>query len=286
MGTYVNITVIGEEKHVAEEAVSNAFREMHRLISIFNRYDEFSQVGRLNRQGVLFNPAPELLEVLRKADYYWKVSNGAFDVTVAPVIDLIRESFSMDKEPTHLEISKVLSLVDFSKVRVGNGYISFALRDMKITLDGLAKGFIVDRAVEVLEGEGITCALVDAGGDIRALSDESKEWRIGIRDPSEKKGIIAKGLMRNGAIATSGDYEVYFDNDRLYTHLVNPKTGRSPRRLASVTVEADTCVDADAASTACFILGDKAPAMLEKTKLKGLIITREGEILSHSLSWM
>ncbi len=283
MGTYVTVSVVGDEKEKAENAVAGAFREMNRLVRVLNRYDANSQVGILNSLGVLLDPAPELREVLGKAMYYSQVSGGAFDVTVAPLLELYRESFSARRTPAPEEVQGKLRLVDYRNVVVDEEMIYFRSRQMRITLDGIAKGYVVDKAAEVMERMGVSHALIDAGGDIRAVGGkyDASPWSIGIRHPEEKDRLVAYYGLADGAIATSGGYEVYFDDAKLYTHLINPKTGYSPRHALSVTAAAGECMDADAVSTACFVLGrEEGLALMRNLGFKGLIVTEDGSIIN------
>jgi thiamine biosynthesis lipoprotein len=284
MGTYVTISVLSQDTEKAGRVITRAYREMNRLVRLLSRYDASSQVSRLNSAGVLVAPAPEFREVLGKALYYSRASKGAFDVTVAPLLDLYRESFSRDRVPTPEEIKERLRLVDYRRVSMEQGLVYFDREGMQITLDGVAKGYIVDKAVEVLEREGIAHALVDAGGDIRAVGGKyrGKSWRIGVRHPVKKNKPLAYYSLNNEAIATSGGYEVYFDDEKLFTHIIDPKTGYSPSYALSVTVAAKECADADAVSTACFVMDRReGPALMRGLGTKGLIVTKDGEVVSH-----
>lgn len=283
MGTYVTVSFMGEDRAKAERAVAEAFREMNRLIRLLSRYDANSQVGILNSAGVLMDPAPELREVLGKALYYSQVTGGAFDATVAPLLDLYRESFSAGRPPTPVEVEERLRLVDYRGVAVDERMIYFRSRHMRITLDGIAKGYIVDKAAEVMERMGISHALIDAGGDIRAVGGKTgaSPWSIGIRHPEEKDRLVAYYGLTDKAVATSGGYEVYFDDAKLYTHLINPLTGYSPRHALSVTAVAEECADADAVSTACFVMGlEDGLELMRSLGIQGLIVAEDGSIIN------
>lgn len=279
MGTYVTISVMDRDREKALSAIAEAYREMDRVIMLLSRYDATSQVSRLNTSGVLINPAPELVEVLRRALYYSRVSEGAFDVTIAPLLDLYRKAFSTGRPPSSEDIKEKLALIDYRNIAVGEGMIYFTKKETQITLDGIAKGYIVDRAAEALWERDISHALIDAGGDIRAIGGKSNSasWRVGIRDPARKDAVVAYYPLRDGSIATSGGYEVYFDKARLYTHIINPRTGYSPGFSLSATAAAKTCMDADALSTTCFTMEEKdALALLRRLGAHGLIVTGEG----------
>ena len=140
-------------------------------------------------------------------------------------------------------------------VRHGRGEIRFAREGMGITLDGIAKGYIVDRAVSLLESRGIKHALINAGGDIRALGDKGRgrPWKIAIHNPAHKNRVMHTISLKGRAVATSGDYENYFDPAKKFHHIVDPETGLSPQKFASVSVLAPSLAVADALATAAFI---------------------------------
>jgi thiamine biosynthesis lipoprotein len=130
---------------------------------------------------------------------------------------------------------------------------------MGITLDGIAKGYIVDRAAEILSRHGIGNHLINAGGDIRTsgAAAKGKPWTIAVQDPAKGREYPAVITMTSGAIATSGNYEVFYDNEKMFHHIIDSRTGYSPEQTTSVTVQAPTVMDADALSTSVFVM---APA--------------------------
>jgi thiamine biosynthesis lipoprotein len=257
MGTFAAITAMHPSRTEADDAIGKAFEEMDRVSRLLNRYQSASAIGTLNKEGHLADMPPEVSEVIARALYFHKASNGAFDMTVKPLVDLYKEHFAAHKRPpSEAEVTKVLDLVDASAVRFDGRTIRFTKEGMGITLDGIAKGYIIDRGAKTLEREGIKHALINAGGDIRAIGGkESKTpWKVAIQNPEKEGPYVDTITMVNGAIATSGNYEIYFDEEKLYHHIVDPKTGRSPLGSASVTVLASNVMDADALSTAVFVL--------------------------------
>lgn len=257
MGTFAAITAMHPSRTEADDAIGKAFEEMDRVSRLLNRYQSASAIGTLNKEGYLSDMPSEVSEVIARALHFHKASSGAFDMTVKPLVDLYKEHFAAHKSPpSEAEVAKVLELVDASAVRFDGRTIRFAKEGMGITLDGIAKGYIIDCGAETLERHGIKHALINAGGDIRAIGGkESKTpWKVAIQDPDKEGPYVDTITMVNGAIATSGNYEIYFDEEKLYHHIVDPKTGRSPLQSASVTVMASNVMDADALSTAVFVL--------------------------------
>ena len=146
---------------------------------------------------------------------------------------------------------------------------------MGITLDGIAKGYIVDKTAELIKNMGIKYALINAGGDIRVIGN--KYFKIAIRDSFKPSDYVEIINLKDAAIATSGNYERYFDKEKKFFHIINPKTGESPLKLSSVSVIAKTVTDADAISTAAFTFSPLlAKRFIESTNNSALIITRNG----------
>tara|TARA_Y100000310_G_scaffold339022_1_gene430398 strand:+ start:25826 stop:26770 length:945 start_codon:yes stop_codon:yes gene_type:complete len=281
MGTIVTITVIGEDS----AAIELAFKEIEKVESLMSRYDPDSQVSALNSEGYIENADTLLINVLRKAEYYSAISNGAFDVTVQPLLELYTESFRRKrKPPSDAEIKETLKLVDYANIMIAGDKVSFSKEGMKITLGGIAKGYAVDRAVEVLKQNGIKHALVNAGGDMRAIGSKGVEdWSIALRNPRDETDYITVIKLNDKAVATSGDYERYFI-DKSQHHIINPKTGKSALGLISVTVITDKAIDADALATSVFVLGaNKGLELIESLSgVEGLLITEEKEVIRSS----
>ncbi len=256
-GPFVTITVLDPSKDKAHEAVEKAFSEIKRLTEILNRHAEDTPIGHLNKEGVLKDVNPEIDKLLTQSEHFYRLSQGAFNITIKPILDLYVKSFNVKgKAPDIQEIKDVLRLVSAKNIYRGSGEIRFLNEGMGITLDGIAKGYIVDSAAHVLKNNlGIKHALIDAGGDIKAIGDRGrgKPWRIAIRDPKDKKKNLGVITLIDGAVATSGNYEVYFDKEKMFHHIIDPKTGHSPRSTTSVSIFAKRVMDADALSTSAFV---------------------------------
>lgn len=282
MGTLVSVTALADARARAEEAIGRAFGEMDRLIGIFSRFDSRSALTRLNEAGGIAGHPPELEHVVSCALRYHATTRGAFDVTVAPLLDLFRRRFEAPDptEPTEAEIREALELVGPERVSVGSGRMGFARSGMAITLDGIAKGYIVDAVAGQLERHGVKRYLVNAGGDIRTngRSAERRPWRVAVRHPFDD-GVFPDVIdVKRAAVATSGSYEIYFDRERRFHHIVNARTGRSPDVCAGVTVVAPTTMAADMLATAAFVLGpDEGIRLVERLRgVQCVIVTRDG----------
>ncbi len=251
MGTSITITVAQGARGLAEAAIAAAFDEMDRLIVILSRHDSHSALAVLNAEGRLGGPPPELVAVLLRALVVHRQTGGAFDPTVKPLIDALEASGGRTPD-----LTDALGRVDAARVNLSENQICFEGDGMGVTLDGVAKGYIVDRMSDALQARGASSHLINAGGDIRARRpDSERPWTIAIQDPQKRGNYPDVIRMGNGAIATSGGYERSFGADGDSHHIVDPRRGTSPREAVSVSVRADCVTDADALSTAVFVMG-------------------------------
>ncbi len=256
MGTFVDMTVMHTSRDEAENALGLAFAEVDRLCAVLTRYGNQSPVCELNAENRLAQPVSEILEVLGRSLYFHRDTNGAFDITVAPLVELFQGQFAVGKQPTEAEIEATLPRIGSERLRFANGSILLPEKGMGITLDGIAPGFIADRAAQVLAKNGIVNHLVNAGGEIRVGGSvaQGKAWTVAIQDPKKNKEFPGVISLREGAVATSGNYEIYYDREKVFHHIVNGRTGHSPQLSTSVTVMAPTAMDADILSTAVFVM--------------------------------
>ncbi len=280
MGTLVSVTVLDPSGARAQEAMDSAFAAMTRLTPLFDRHSPAGALAILNNQGSLRDLTPQLKEVLALCQQVRQATGGAFDPTVAPLVDAMAQSFQVHKRPpARAGLKAVLKAVG------GVAYDGQTLRLTKdgagLTLDGVAKGYIVDQGLAAIRATGAKHALINAGGDVGVLGDRGarRPWRVAISDPASPTRPKAVIKLTSGAVATSGDYEVYFDRERLYHHIVNPVTGRSPVSHTSASVRAPSAAMADALSTACFVMPpQRARAFLaQRQGLEGMILTRRGQ---------
>ncbi len=258
MSTRVSVAAIHHSRHLLEDAAGRAFEEMDRLIGVLNRFDSASAVGVLNSEGRLDGPPPELTQLLDRSAAVHQASGGAFDITVQPLVDLLHgsEGIADGSAPQPGAWRDALARVGADELRFSADRISFGREGMGITLDGIAKGFIVDAMAAVLEAHGIARFLIDAGGDIRTsgLREDRLGWMIAVRDP--RHGGVLPGALRvsGGAIATSGGYEARFDPDGSWHHIVSSRSGQSPTDVLSVTVAGPNVYASDALATATLLM--------------------------------
>ena len=263
MGTLVSITAIHLSRGLVEEAAGRAFEEMNRVVELLNRYDPSSAISVLNDSGNIGGPPPELSGVLRQALAYNRRSLGAFDPTVSPLVDLFRSRGGVSSggtvpstPPSPAVVRDLLELVDAGAVEIRPRSIRLGKVGMGLTLDGIAKGFVVDRMAEVLSEWGLSDYLIDAGGDIRSsgFREDGRPWQVAVQDPGKLDRFPDVFPLSGMAVATSGSYEIYFDPCRSHHHIVDSRSGASPGSSQSVSVVAPTAMEADALATSVFLM--------------------------------
>jgi thiamine biosynthesis lipoprotein len=257
MGTFVSVTALHPSRNLADEAIGAAFEQMDQRIAVFNRFDGASAVSQLNREGRLADAPPEFSRVVGRALHYYRLSHGTFDVTVKPLVDLLSRGTA---EPDEREIGELLELVGSKHIELSPHAVRFRRAGVGITLDGIAKGHIVDRIADCLDRHGLANYLVNAGGDIRTAGtrERGEPWAVAVQHPDKTGEFPDIIRLRAGAVATSGSYEIYFDRERKYHHIVNSRTGASPNVSASVSVLAPTAMAADALATSAFLMDPAA----------------------------
>lgn len=253
MGTVVTIEIISPEFSRAQAAFAAAFSEMERLAGVFDRRRPASALGMLNARGVLADAPRELRAVLDEAGRLGRATEYAFNPAVAPLVDLF--AAAGQATPDRREVAEAMALAKPDAIHMSGGTVRLGRQGMRLTLDGIAKGFIVDAASAALRDLGMDNHMVNAGGDIRVSGHAGKgaPWRIGLRHPGGNGKLLAAAPLKSGGLATSGSYERYYNASRSRHHLVSHLTGKSPE-TAGVTVRAATAMQADALATAFSLL--------------------------------
>lgn len=257
MDTYVKVIVYSDEK-TAETAINAAFARMEEIEKIASIFDSESAAFKLNQDGYLDTPSDDLLKLVSMSLDYNKLTDGSFDITVQPLLELWKGGlWKESKEVQQSRINETLGLVGSDKIAIEDNRIYFKTEGMKITLGGIAKGYAVDEALEVLRGMGIKYALVDAGGDMGTINSkpDGELWNVALVNPDETSQSLATFSFSDKAVATSGNYERYFNLEKTAHHIINPKTGYSAMECISVTIIAGSCTQADALATGVFVMG-------------------------------
>ena len=244
----------------AERALDAAFRELEEVEDLLSAYREESDISRIHASagGSRVHVDGETIRVLNEAKRVGALSGGAFDITIGPLLGLWGFGSGSYRVPGEDEVEAVLSGLagsDGIEIDGAAGTVRLAKPGMGVDLGGIAKGYGVDRAARALRENGVGSGIVNVGGDLFCLGEAPS--RIGIRHPREAGVLVARLTVANAAVATSGDYENYFEaGGRRYCHIFDARTGRPAETdIASVTVVAESCMLADAVATAVFVLG-------------------------------
>jgi thiamine biosynthesis lipoprotein len=263
MGTTVSITAFGDDPTTTRQAINEARAELQRIGREWYPWASDGELVRLNAalsQGQSVKIAPDLAQLLQRSQNYFHLSDGAFDPAIGGLVRLWGFD-SIDSLKRLLPTQKQIDVwkqshPTMADIHIEGDSVSSARHDVILDLGAIGKGYAVDRAIELLQQRGIQHAMVNAGGNLRALgNNNSRPWRVAIRDPRAVRTLGWLDL-KDESISTSGDYERFFllDGKRMH-HLLDPNTGRPADHTIAVTVIASDATLADAASTALFIAG-------------------------------
>ena len=267
--TVVNISLEEDDADKAEDV----FILCSDLEEIFSRTKENSELWKLNN-GDTVSLSPEMKEVMEFSLSVSKASDGAFDITVSPLIDLwnVKERTS---PPSDDEIEEARSKVGYKNISLS----PFKTNGCEIDLGAVAKGYAADKIIEQLRSKGVENAIVDLGGNVALLG----EYTVGITDPFRPGELYAKIKLKDKSAVTSGAYQRYFEHDgKRYHHIIDPRTGTcADSGLASVTVISKSSMQADALSTAIFVLGKEGISLCKEfPDTDALLITNDSEIIT------
>jgi FAD:protein FMN transferase len=280
MGTACSFHIFAESEDVARNAVAFGAREVYRLEGKYSRYDPESYLSEINRMAaiggsvVLDDETADLIDIA----YAWhQASGGMFDITSG----VLRRSWNFDAAvaPLQSEIEALLTVCGLAKTSWQRPVLAFPVAGVEIDLGGIVKEYAADRAASMLLAKGASSVLVELGGDIRVAGErpDGEPWQVGIRKPDNAGEPVAFVLLASGGLATSGDYERYFELDgKRYSHILNPMTGWPVEGMASVSVVAESCLMAGQAATFALLKGRLGPDWLDARGANYLAINNEG----------
>ena len=258
LGTLITAKLYTDEAAVASR-FDRAYAEVARVDSQMSRYRDNGELRQLEKRALhgATRGSVGLYAVIERSQHFAALTDGAFDCTVGALTDLWGFP-DAEAPPDSAQIDSVLSSVGYEGLQVADSSFVITRSGLRLDLGAAAKGYAVDRMVAALEESGVAAGLIDAGGDIRFWGEkpDGRPWVFGVQHPRDPERYIEVEDLGIAAIATSGDYEQYFEweGDR-YHHLLDPKTGYPARGCVSATVWAPTALDADILSTAVFVLG-------------------------------
>jgi thiamine biosynthesis lipoprotein len=285
MGTRITVELWSEDTGAGNQAIDAVMDEMRHIDDSMSTFKPTSEVSLVNRMAAQepVKISAELFGLLQTALEYSRITNGAFDITYASVGFMY--DFHEHKRPTEAQIASALPAVNYHHLLLDarTQTVRFSQAGVRIDLGGIAKGFAVDRGIEILQQRGITRALVTAGGDSRIIGDRfGKPWVVGIRHPDHQDQVVARIPLVDTAISTSGDYEHYFDDNGVrYHHIIDPHTGHSASKVRSATVIAPTATRTDGLSKTAFVLGPEEALKIYNTlpDVDAILIAPDGRVL-------
>lgn len=264
LGAKAEMTLVHPDEATAKKVIRLAVDEIERLENIFSLYRENSEITRLNRDGQLDAPSPDLVTLLSTARQVSELTGGAFDITVQPLWRLYADHFSQPDAdpngPSATAIEEAGRLVDYASIDFEASQIRITRPGVAITLNGIAQGYITDRVADLLRAHGIEQTLIDLG-EIRALGyhPNGRPWRVAIDSQVTRQSID----LVDRAIATSSPAGTVFDDTGRFHHLFDPATGKPSADALSPSVIARSAVVADAVSTAGAIMSKERLASLD-----------------------
>ena len=272
MGTFARVVAVSSDIDKSKRCVEAAFEQLEMVDNMMSDYIIESELSRVNREGwgKAVEVSEELFEVLQESIALSEESGGAFDVTVGPLVDMFREAEEKGEVPGEERIAEVKGRVGFDKLKLEAAArtVEFAVEGMRLDLGGIAKGYGIDRAIEGMQECGATGGMVDVGGDIRVFGSPPagrERWYVGLQDPARAVEGGAGGpwlfylVLIDGTVVTSGDYQRYFTiGGEKYSHIIYKDSEAEGGGLSSVTVIAETAMEADGLATAVSVMGAKA----------------------------
>ncbi len=259
MGTEVSVYFWHDDEVRGSAIIEEVYAEVDRINSLMSTYVESSRISDINLRAAdepVF-AGEELFQLIRRSLDISVLTRGAFDITYDSVGQ--HYDFRARRRPDDATTEAERQHINFRFVRLdqGKGTVRFAQQGVRINLGGIAKGYVVERGIDILRQHGVEHGVVTAGGDSRLLGDRrGRPWMIGIRDPREDGKVVLSVPLEDEAISTSGDYERYFDEDGVrHHHIIRPSSGRPVEGIHSTTVFGPDAVMTDALSTSVFVMG-------------------------------
>jgi len=290
MGTEITATVWHEDAAQGKAAIAAVMAEMRRIDATSSPYIETSELAKLNASAAKqpVQLSSELSLLIDRSLHYSRLSGGAFDITFASIGWFY--DYRGKKQPDAEQQKSLLPAINYHLLNYDpeRRTLSYGHPNVRVDLGGIAKGYAVDRAIDILRRHGVAHASVSAGGDSRLLGDRrGRPWLIGIKNPRQKgpddRDVVLTMPLNDVAVSTSGDYERYFVDEKTgerVHHIINPKTGRSAQGVISVTILGPRGIDTDALSTTVFVLGvqDGLALIDELADFDAVMIDAQGKV--------
>lgn len=278
MGTIIEVQVRNpESEDKANDGISAAFDEAERINQKYSTYIDDNLMTKLNNpKAKSIKVDKETFGLLKKCDTLNKLTNGGFDPAVGNLIDLLGFEKQNPKLPSDHSIKAALKKVGWKNIELRENNTYVKKKPVKLNFGAVAKGYAVDRAYEIMVSKGIEEFLINLGGEVKVKGT----WSVGVQHPRKQGQVYEKLEVTDKAVATSGDYEQYFEEDKKrYTHIINPVTGYPADKVQSVTIVGEKVVNADALATGFFVLDAEKSTQITKTldNVESLIIDINGK---------
>lgn len=296
MDTLVSISTFGTDTDLLQKATLDAFAEMRRLAELTDRFSaadtasqSTSDVDKVNKMAGIkpVQVDPDVFAMIQASQEYFVLTQGAFDITVGPLMDLWGFGKNEQHVPDAQELKQALALVGGNNLVLdkNNRTVFLTKPGMSLDLGAVAKGYALEKAAFVLQQSGITRALINAGGNVRVIGKKAKNtpWKVGIQDPRASSELIGVLDLDNEAATTSGDYNRTFTLDgKQYHHIISPLTGFPANSSISVTVVTPDAFKGDLLSTTLFLLNSAEALKLAEalSDTEAIIVTSQKEILA------
>lgn len=287
MGSRFDITVVASDQAQGTMYIDAAVAEITRIEKLISSWDPNSQTSEINRNAGIqaVKVAPELFMLIARAIGISKVTDGAFDISYASMDFIWKFDGSMTVMPSEQEIAASVAKVGYKNIILNkeNSTVFLIQTGMKIGFGAIGKGYAADKAKELLMQQGAVSGIINASGDMNTWGTQpnGKEWTVAITNPMDKNKVFALLPITDGAVVTSGNYEKYVSlNGKIYTHIIDPRTGYPSSGIISVTVFAPKAELADALATSVFVMGKQAglDRINQLPKIECIIIDDKGAI--------
>lgn len=278
LGTTLSLRVAHADGRLADAALDAAVACLRHIESQMSLFLADSALRRLNREGRLSQPDPELLQVLQLAQQVSARSEGHFDVTVQPLWEAFEAAGRAGQLPSPQAVQDARAKVDWRQLQLDAQQIRLGVPGMSVTLNGIAQGYAADRVRATLRQHGIAHALINTG-EWAAIGrpNPQRGWVLGIADPHDEGVLLTRLALGERCIATSADNQTLFSPDRRHHHIFDPRTGYSPVGLSAVTVVAPSCALADALTKVMFVAGfEGALALAPQWGVDVLVVDKTG----------
>ncbi|NHQ59756.1 FAD:protein FMN transferase [Chlorobium sp. BLA1] len=285
MKSNCEVVLVAESKNKGQAIAAHAIAEVSRIERIYSRYRPESIVSRINAAAGKDSVScdSETITLLQYADKLYETSSGLFDITSG----VLRKAWNFSEAalPSPETLTSLLPLIDWKRVEQKDDRVQLPVAGMELDFGGFGKEYAADRAAAVIHGKGVRSGYVNLAGDIRVIGPkpDGTAWVIGIQDPRHREKTIASIPLFSGALATSGDYERFFEADgKRYCHIIHPRTGYPVTYWRSVTVVAPLAITAGSYSTIAMLKEDDGLAFLKDSGMDYLAVDKFGRIYHNN----